>query len=70
MTEPSTPVRLATFAEFYPFYLGEHPNRTCRRLHFVGIIFGLGCFLAAGLSYRHIPTHQRLTARFRRVLYP
>ena len=25
-----------TFGEFYPFYLGEHANRTCRRLHFVG----------------------------------
>ncbi len=24
------------FSEFYPFYLGEHRNRTCRRLHFVG----------------------------------
>ncbi len=23
-----------TFAEFYPFYLAEHKNRTCRRLHF------------------------------------
>ena len=24
------------FAEFYPYYLSEHTNRTCRRLHFVG----------------------------------
>jgi len=28
--------RFASFAEFYPFYLGEHSNRTCRRLHVVG----------------------------------
>ncbi len=28
--------RFATFREFYPFYLGEHANQTCRRLHFVG----------------------------------
>ncbi|MEZ5463620.1 MAG: DUF962 domain-containing protein [Lysobacteraceae bacterium] len=26
----------ASFREFYPFYLGEHQNTTCRRLHFIG----------------------------------
>ncbi|MDD1982091.1 DUF962 domain-containing protein [Pseudomonas asiatica] len=25
-----------SFAEFYPYYLGEHSNPTCRRLHFIG----------------------------------
>lgn len=25
-----------TFADFYPYYLAEHSDRTCRRLHFVG----------------------------------
>lgn len=25
-----------TFADFYPFYLSEHSDQTCRRLHFVG----------------------------------
>ena len=25
-----------SFAEFYPFYLAEHRNTTCRRLHFIG----------------------------------
>ena len=25
-----------SFASFYPFYLAEHSNQTCRRLHFVG----------------------------------
>ena len=25
-----------TFADFYPFYLGEHRNPMCRRLHFIG----------------------------------
>lgn len=25
-----------SFAEFYPFYLQEHSNLSCRRLHFVG----------------------------------
>nr|WP_202419837.1 DUF962 domain-containing protein [Pseudoduganella guangdongensis] len=28
--------RFRTFKEFYPFYLQEHANSTCRRLHFVG----------------------------------
>lgn len=28
--------RFNTFAEFYPFYLAEHENLTCRRLHFIG----------------------------------
>ncbi len=34
-----------SFAEFYPFYLTEHTNRTCRRLHFIGCSLGLGCLL-------------------------
>jgi hypothetical protein len=25
-----------SFAEFYPFYLGEHSHPICRRLHFIG----------------------------------
>jgi hypothetical protein len=36
------------FREFYPFYLSEHSNRTCRRLHFVGSLLVLG-FLAMAL---------------------
>lgn len=28
--------RFASFREFYPFYLSEHADRRCRRLHFVG----------------------------------
>ena len=30
-----------TLAEFYPYYLGEHSNRTCRRLHFIGTTLAL-----------------------------
>jgi hypothetical protein len=25
-----------SFKDFYPFYLGEHSNTVCRRLHFIG----------------------------------
>lgn len=28
--------RFKSFAEFYPYYLREHNNSTCRRLHFIG----------------------------------
>ena len=28
--------RYASFREFYPFYLSEHANPICRRLHFAG----------------------------------
>ena len=38
---------MKTFREFYPFYLGEHSNRTCRRLHFTGTSIGLLCLLHA-----------------------
>jgi hypothetical protein len=45
------PKRFTSFAEFYPFYLGEHTNRTCRRLHFAGSTLALVCvamFAATG----------------------
>ncbi|HET7772265.1 MAG TPA: DUF962 domain-containing protein [Burkholderiaceae bacterium] len=44
----ATPHRYTSFAEFYPFYLSEHSNRTCRRLHFVGSSLAL-LIAAAGL---------------------
>jgi hypothetical protein len=36
-----------SFAEFYPFYLSEHSDRTCRRLHFAGSSLALLCVIAA-----------------------
>ena len=41
-----------TFAEFYPFYLGEHRNVTCRRLHFVGTSLALVCVLMLAATGR------------------
>jgi hypothetical protein len=41
------PRALRSFAEFYPFYLSEHSNRTCRRLHFVGSSLALVCLALA-----------------------
>ena len=42
----------SSFREFYPFYLSEHRNRTCRRAHFVGSLLGLAC-LAAAIATRN-----------------
>lgn len=39
--------RYRSFAEFYPFYLSEHCNRTCRRLHFVGSVLVLAVVATA-----------------------
>jgi hypothetical protein len=36
-----------SFRDFYPFYLGEHANRTCRRLHFLGTSIAVVLTLAA-----------------------
>ena len=43
------PSAFKSFADFYPFYLSEHSNRTCRRLHFVDStrsLLGLAMLLA------------------------
>lgn len=37
------PRSFSTFDAFYPFYLSEHSNRICRRLHFVGSTLTLVC---------------------------
>ena len=47
-TKPATavdPKSFQTFEEFYPFYLSEHSNRTCRLLHFIGSTLALGCLV-------------------------
>ena len=36
---------IGSFAEFYPYYLSEHRDRTCRRLHFVGSTVALVCLI-------------------------
>ncbi|MEO1294040.1 MAG: Mpo1-like protein, partial [Pseudomonadota bacterium] len=41
---PSEP--FGTFAEFYPFYMSQHANRTARLLHYVGtaLVIGLAIY--------------------------
>ena len=36
-----------SFAEFYPYYIHEHSNRTCRRIHIVGSALVLGVLVTA-----------------------
>ena len=38
--------RFSSFAEFYPYYLQEHSNDICRRLHYVGslLVLSILCY--------------------------
>jgi hypothetical protein len=40
-------MRFNSFAEFYPFYLGEHADRRTRRIHFAGSALVLACLILA-----------------------
>ena len=39
-----------SLTQFYPFYLTEHSNITCRRLHFIGTTLVIILFMAAFTS--------------------
>jgi hypothetical protein len=43
------PERYRSFPEFYRFYLSEHSDPRCRRLHFVGIVLALAVTVSAVL---------------------
>ena len=45
--EISSDPRFSSFAEFYPFYLKEHSDATCRTLHFIGSWLVLGIIATA-----------------------
>ncbi|MEO8011697.1 MAG: DUF962 domain-containing protein [Dokdonella sp.] len=45
--DQSAPKHFASFREFYPFYLSEHADRTCRRLHFAGTSLVVGIVVLA-----------------------
>jgi hypothetical protein len=36
-----------SFEEFWPYYVSQHRDKTCRRLHFVGTTIAMGCVAAA-----------------------
>ena len=49
---PDGPARFGSFAEFYPFYLAEHGDRTSRRLHFLGTSLAILILAYALLTQR------------------
>ena len=44
--------RFQTFGEFYPYYLSEHSDPACRRLHFVGSFAVVATLAAAVVTGR------------------
>ena len=44
MTEPTS------FDEFWPYYVSQHRDATCRRLHFIGTSLALGCLAVAPVA--------------------
>jgi hypothetical protein len=44
--------RIQTFAEFWPFYVGEHRKPLTRTLHFIGTTGVILCLVAAAITGR------------------
>lgn len=41
-----------SFADFYPYYLQEHSDPTCRRLHFIGTTLVIALLVTVAVSGR------------------
>ena len=39
-----------SFEDFYPYYLGEHANLMCRKLHFIGTSFVIALLVTVFLT--------------------
>lgn len=47
----STDKRYKSLAEFYPFYLSEHQNPHCRKLHFIGTGLVILSFISFWITF-------------------
>lgn len=54
MTTAHKEQKFESFKEFYPFYLQEHANKVCRRLHVVGSTLVLLVLFTAVLTSQWI----------------
>ncbi len=55
--------RFHSFAEFYPYYLQEHSNAVCRRLHYVGSLLVLAVLFLAVNTQGSSPAHEAYPPR-------
>ena len=42
--------RPTSFEEFWPYYVSQHRNKTCRQLHFLGTSLAIGCIAIAPVA--------------------
>ena len=42
--------RPQSFEEFWPYYVSQHMNPTCRKLHFVGTSIAMGCLAVSPID--------------------
>lgn len=59
-TKTQAPMHFHSFTEFYPYYLKEHENSTCKTLHFIGswlvlAVIGISIVTANALLLWFIP---------------
>ena len=45
MTDQQQGADIKSFEDFWPYYLREHLDSTCRIFHYVGSLWGLVCLL-------------------------
>jgi len=46
--------RYRSFGDFYPFYLSQHGDQTCRRLHFAGTVLVIATLLYILMTGRYV----------------